>query len=224
MKDADHSTEDRPRERLTRLGPHTLSDRDLLALVLGHGTSRLAAPDIAAALLTEAGGVHGFSRVSAGRLARVPGVGAAQASRVLAAVELGRRTLMRPPRVRRPLDSPDAIAQFLLPRYGAHATERFGVLLLDARHRYLRTHIVGEGAIDAVVIRPRDVFREATIAGASAIVLFHNHPSGDPSPSANDVRLTRRLIDAGELVGIDVLDHLVLADSSYCSLRHAGLV
>ena len=152
-------------------------------------------------------------------MALVPGVGEAQASRVIAAVELGRRTLTLPARAREPLHSPEAIAAFLLPRFGAHAAERFGVLLLDSRHRYIRAHIVSEGAMDAAVAVPRDVFREATIAGAAAVVLFHNHPSGDPTPSRADIAMTRRLIEAGEIVGIDVVDHIVLADNSYCSMR-----
>ena len=198
-----------------------MSDAELIALILGHGTRRRPAAEIAAALLIDAGGVHGLARVTVGRLALVPGVGEAQASRVIAAVELGRRTLTLSPRARQPLHSPEAIAGFLLPRFGAHAVERFGVLLLDARHRYIRVHIVSEGGMDAAVAIPRDVFREATIAGAAAVVLFHNHPSGDPTPSRADVLLTRRLITAGEIVGIDVIDHLVLADTSFCSMRES---
>jgi len=139
---------------------------------------------------------------------------------VIAAIELGRRTLTMSPRDREPLQSLDAIARFLLPRYGTHAVERFGVLLLDARHRFMGAHIISEGVMDAAVAVPRDVFREATIAGAAAVVLFHNHPSGDPTPSRADIALTARLIDAGDIVGIEVVDHMVLADTSYCSMRH----
>jgi len=214
-------THDLPRERLGRLGVRSLSDAELVALILGHGTRRRSASEIAGALLTDAGGVHGLGRVSVGRMALVPGVGEAQACRVIAAIELGRRTLTHSPRARQPLHSAQAIAAFLLPRFGAHAVERFGVLLLDSRHRYIRVHIVSEGAMDAAVAVPRDVFREATIAGAAAVVLFHNHPSGDPTPSRADVALTRRLIQAGEIVGIDVIDHLILADTSFCSMRES---
>ena len=212
-------TYDLPRERLSRLGVRSLSDAELVALVLGHGTRRRPAAEIAASLLGDAGGVHGLPRVSVGRMALVPGVGEAQACRVIAAVELGRRTLTISPKARQPLHSAEAIAGFLLPRFGAHAVERFGVLLLDSRHRYISVHIVSEGAMDAAVAVPRDVFREAAIAGAAAVVLFHNHPSGDPTPSRADVMLTRRLIAAGDIVGIDVIDHLVLADTSFCSMR-----
>ena len=221
MPDDTELTDDLPRERLGRLGARSLSDTELLVLVLGVGTRRRSVADIASAVLRDVGGVHGLARVTASRMAMVPGVGEAQASRVIAAVELGRRTLTVSPAARQPLHTPDAIARFLLPRYGAHAVERFGVLLLNSRHRFIRAHIVSEGAMDAAVAVPRDVFREATIAGAAAVVLFHNHPSGDPTPSSSDVLLTRRLITAGEIVGIDVLDHLILADTAYCSMREA---
>ena len=215
-------TDDLPRERLGRLGVRSLSDAELLALVLGHGTPRRSSRAIAAELLIQTGGVHGLGRASVGRMAMVPGVGEAQASRVVAAIELGRRTLTLALRARQPLHSPQEIAAFLLPRYGAHAVERFGVLLLDAQHRFIRAHIVSEGGMDAAVAVPRDVFREAAIAGAAAVVLFHNHPSGDPTPSREDIVLTRRLIAAGEIVGIEVIDHMVLADTSYCSMRHGA--
>jgi DNA repair protein RadC len=224
MADSLESTDDLPRERLGRLGARSLSDSELLALVLGHGTPRRSARDIATAILKDVGGIHGLGRTSGSRLARLAGVGEAQASRVLAAVEMGRRTLTVSPSAREPLRTPADIAAFLLPRYGTHAVERFGVLLLDSRHRYRGVHIVSEGTIDAVVALPRDVFREATIAGAPAVVLFHNHPSGDPAPTDADVLLTRRLIDAGAIVGIQVVDHLILADTRYCSLRASQVV
>ena len=126
------------------------------------------------------------------------------------------------PQARLPLRSPEEIASILLPRFGAHATERFGAVLLDSRHRYLRTHLVSEGSLDAALAVPRDVFREAAISGAAAVAVFHNHPSGDPTPTRSDLELTQRLIDAGRIVGIDVVDHVILADTTYCSLRKAA--
>jgi DNA repair protein RadC len=215
--------DDQPRERLARLGVHGLADHELLAIVLGHGTANRSAREIATGLLREVGGIHGLARGTPGRLERAPGVGSAKASRVIAAIELGRRTLSMSPQARIPLHSAEALAQFLLPAFGAHPVERMGVVLLDGRHRYLRVHMVSEGTINATVALPRDVFREATIGGAAAIVLFHNHPSGDPEPSHDDVRLTRRMADAGRIVGIDLVDHLILADTRYYSLRKARL-
>jgi DNA repair protein RadC len=151
-------------------------------------------------------------------------VGAAKAARVLAGVELGRRTLAVSPPAKLALRSADDLAALLVPRFGAHPTERVGVVMLDSRHRLMRVHLVSDGALDAALAVPRDVFREAAIAGAAAIAVFHNHPSGDPTPTTSDIELTRRLISAGRIVGIDVVDHLILVDGAYCSLRKAEVL
>lgn len=218
----DPEGDDRPREKLARNGVSTLADVELVALVLGHGTAGRTALNLAGDLLREVDGVHGLTRVSPERLALIPGVGVAQSTRLLAAVELGRRTLLRSARARLQFGSPEECGTFLLPRYGAHPTERFGAVLLDSRHRMIRIQVVSEGALDAALAIPRDVFREAAISRAAAVVVFHNHPSGDPRPTSSDVELTRRLVDAGRIVGIDVLDHLILADTVFYSMRKAN--
>ena len=215
---------DRPREKLARHGARTLTDNELVALVIGHGTEGRSAIDLATTLLKEVGGVHGLTRVTPARLTRLRGFGAAKAARVLAAIELGRRTLYMPIQARLPLQSAEELGKFLLPRYGAFPVERFGVVLLDSRHRLLGVHLVSEGSVDATLAIPRDVFREATVAGAAAVVAFHNHPSGDPSPTRADLELTHRLMDAGRIVGIDLVDHLILADTAFVSMRNAELV
>ncbi len=164
---------DRPREKLDRLGSGVLGDNELIAVILGHGFRRKSALEIAGRVLEMANGVHGLTRVTDRKLRDISGVGPAKAAQILAAVELGRRTLARTPGERAPLAS------------------------------------------------PRDVFRAAADCRAAAVVLFHNHPSGDPSPSADDLALTRRLVDAGVLMGIEVLDHLVLADANCYSFKEA---
>jgi len=214
--------QDRPRERLDDVGPAGLSDLELVTLVLGHGGRAGSALELAARLLDEFGGVHGLTRVSYDELRLVRGVGAARAAQVLAAVELGRRTLTRERVSRLPLGSPREVAAYLLPRFGAGSVEQFGVVLLDARHRPIKTALLSVGTLDCSVVHPREVFRAAAAAGAAAVVLFHNHPSGDPLPSPEDAELTWRLGRAGDLMGIDVVDHLVLADSRYYSFREAG--
>ena len=118
--------------------------------------------------------------------------------------------------------APRAVAEFLLPQFGNRPVEQFGVLLLDTKHRVLRASVLSIGTLDASIVHPREVFREAAAAGAAAIVLFHNHPSGDPEPSEDDVRLTERLMAAGVLMGIDVIDHVMLADVKYYSFRENG--
>lgn len=218
------SFDDRPREKLARAGADALGDNELLALLIGHGTSHAGALAIADRLLTMARGVHGLTRMHREEIAAIPGLGAATAARILAAVELGRRTLTMSPSARPRLASAREVAGFLLPRFGAFAVERFGVVLLDARRRVMRVQLLSSGLRDASLAHPREVFREGILAAASGIVVFHNHPSGDASPSLDDLVLTRRLVAAGELVGIDLVDHLILADNSYWSFRETGSV
>jgi DNA repair protein RadC len=143
---------------------------------------------------------------------------------VLAAVELGRRTLTVPDTLRPRFATPRDAALYLLPHYGAYPVERFGVLLLDTRHRLISTRVLSVGSLDASLGHPREVFREALLAGAAAVVAFHNHPSGDPIPSRDDVSLTERLQQAGSVVGVPLVDHVILADDRYCSLREMGLI
>jgi DNA repair protein RadC len=212
------ATHDRPREKLERLGPGALGDNELLAIVLGHGRVNASALDLANAMLAD-GGLRALVRARHGELRRVPGIGAARAAQVLAAIELGRRSLTRGDEERPQLSSPRSVAEYLLPQFGNRPVEQFGVLLLDTKHRVLRASILSVGTLDASIVHPREVFREATSAGAAALVLFHNHPSGDPDPSEDDVRLTERLAAAGILMGINVLDHVILADLRYYSFR-----
>jgi DNA repair protein RadC len=200
----------------------TLGDNELLAVLIGHGTAGTNALGVANRLLAVSAGVHGLTRMHRDELARVPGVGSALAARILAAIELGRRTLTASPPARPQLASPREAAGYLLPRFGAFPVERFGALLLDARHRPIRATLLSSGSRDASLVHPREVFREAMLAAASAIVVFHNHPSGDATPSADDFTLTRRLITAGDLIGIQVVDHLILADNAYYSFREMG--
>ena len=218
------STQDLPREKLERLGVAALGDNELLALLIGHGTAAMPALAVANRVLSESGGLHGLSRRHLRQLASTPGVGAAVASRMLAAVELGRRTLVPPSTERPQFLSVQDTARYLLPLYGVGTVERFGVMLLDARNRLLSTRIVFVGSLDGVVTHPREVYREAAIVGAAALVVFHNHPSGDPTPTAEDLLLTRRMRDAGEVLGIELLDHVVLSDTGYVSLRERGWV
>ena len=178
--------------------------------------------DLANRLLEHVGGLHGLTLIEAADLHGVPGIGRARAAQVLAAVELGRRTLVRASDDRPRLNTPRALAAHLLPLYGARPVEQFGIVMLDTRHRVIRIKIVSVGSLDTTVVHPREVFREAALAAAAAIVLFHNHPSGDPAPSPDDVALTSRMVRAGAVMGIDVLDHVILGDARYFSYREKG--
>ena len=205
------------RERLELHGAAALADEELLAILVG-----VKGEHSAGALLEACGTVQQLAHESTGDLARIKGVTPARAAMVVAAVELGRRTLTRPRPDRERLASPRAVAAFLLPRYGASPVERFGIVSLSTKHRVLRTEIVSTGTLDASLVHPREVFRLAAMHRAAAIVIFHNHPSGDPTPSVDDVALTERLQQAGSLMGIEVLDHLILADARYFSFKETG--
>ena len=213
---------DRPREKLQRLGAAALGDNELLAIVLGHGRARSSALDMANMVLQATDGAHGLVRTRYDDLRAIPGIGSARAAQILAAVELGRRTLTRAARERVQIVNPRTAAEFLLPQYGNRPVEQFGVVLLDTKHRVLRTLVLSVGTLDASIVHPREVFGAAAAAGAAALVLFHNHPSGDPKPSQDDVQLTRRLAAAGVLMGIDVIDHVILADVRYYSFKEEG--
>jgi DNA repair protein RadC len=213
---------DRPREKLQRVGAGGLGDNELLAVVLGHGIPRTGALELANAVLDAVGGLHGLARATTDDLRRVPGIGGARAAQLVAAVEAGRRTLVRVRRDRLQFVTPRDAAEFLVPQFGTRPVEQFGVVLLDTKHRLLRTTVLSVGTLDASIVHPREVFRAAATAGAAALVLFHNHPSGDPTPSDDDIALTRRLVRAGDLMGIAVLDHVIVAESRFCSLRERG--
>jgi len=211
--------DDRPREKLRSHGVAALGDNELLALVIGHGTRRGDALATANAVLAAHGGLHGLPRCTPDDCRRTPGIGAARAAQIVAAVELGRRTLVRGAGARLQIRSARDAAEYLMPRYCGREIEQFGVVLLDTKHRVLRTAILASGTLNSTIVQPREVYRAATSGGAAAIVVFHNHPSGDPTPSPEDVDLTRRLAAAGLLLGIDLVDHLILGERRYWSFK-----
>ena len=213
---------DRPREKLQHHGPAALGDNELVALVLGSGSRRRDALSVANALLAAHGGLHGLTRCTADDLVQVAGIGRARAAQIVAALELGRRSLAHGPTERFRIRAPQDAAAYLMPRFGSRPAEQFGIVLLDAKHRVVRTAVLAVGGQDSSIVQPREVFREAAIGGAAAIVVFHTHPSGDPTPSPDDVDLTRRLVAAGVLMGIDVVDHVILGDLRYWSFRETG--
>jgi DNA repair protein RadC len=213
------SPDDRPREKARLSGLATLGDNELVAIVLGSGLRGCNALELANAVLAEVDGLPGLARASVDQLCRRKGVGANRAGRLLAAVELGRRTMRLPcdarPKVRNARD----VYALLAPSFGALSVEHFGILLLDVRHRVIRTQVLSTGAIDGTYVDPGLVFREAVVARAKALIAFHNHPSGDPVPSMDDLALTERLQVAGDVMGIAVLDHVIITNDRFYSLK-----
>jgi len=218
----DLPVEERPRERLARHGVAALSSRELLALLVGAGSRRASVLDLADSLL--ASGLRGLAGRSLGELEAVRGLGRAKATRVLAALELGVRLASEGRGPTPCLRTPDDSARYLLPRYGARPVETFGLLALDVRHRLKKDAVVSVGCLTSSLVHPREVFQEAVVARAAALILFHNHPSGDPEPSAEDIALTRRLASAGTLMGIEILDHLILGAGRFVSLKQRGVL
>lgn len=216
------SDADRPRERLDRFGPEALSDAELLALVLRTGGLGRDAFDVARDLLDGHGGLRGLGRAAPRDLRGVRGVGPAKCASLLAALEIGRRVASRSLSPGEPIRSPLDLYHHFRTRLRDAAHEQFLVVLLDGRHRVLRSEPVSRGTLTASLVHPREVFRPAIRDAAAAVVLVHNHPSGDPTPSREDREITARLVRAGEILGIRVLDHVVVAEGGYRSLREDG--
>ncbi|HEU0033342.1 MAG TPA: DNA repair protein RadC [Kofleriaceae bacterium] len=208
---------ERPRERLWRAGPQTIGDAELVSIVLGSGVRERPALRVASALVETAGGVAALSRASPRELAQVTGVGAARATRIAAAFELGRRALEL--EHHRPLvGSPADVFRCVAPRVAGLAQEIFLVIGIDIRNGLLDIVECARGSVAGVQVHPREVFRPLVRMAAAAGVLVHNHPSGDPTPSAEDLELTRHLREVGTLIGIPIVDHVVIGQRTYRSI------
>lgn len=213
---------DRPREKLARAGVATLGDNELVAILLGTGTASRNALTVAQDVLDLAGGIAGLPQLTTEDLLRVSGVGQPRAARLLAAVELGRRAMAHQRLGRPKLRTPHELGSYLLPLYSGHREERFGIVMFDAKYHLIRAEVISVGTLNASFAHPRDIFRPAVIASAFCLALFHNHPSGDPTPSREDIDLTANLASAGELMNIPVVDHIILGAGRFYSFREAG--
>ena len=216
--------ERRPRERLLRRGPGDLPDAELLALILGSGTREHSAVDLAGILLARFGSLTRLGSRTAAEISGVRGVGPAKAAAILAALEMGRR-LQDHPMVpgARFTSSRDLVAHYG-PRLRDRKRETFLALLLDGKNRVMREVRVSEGSLTASIVHPREVFNPAIRESAAAVVFVHNHPSGDPAPSRQDLEVTRRLVQTGEVIGIRVLDHVIIGAEGHVSFADAGLL
>jgi len=210
-----------PRERLRERGTESLDDAELLALLLRTGTRGRPAEALARELL-EAGGLHGLARAVPAELERQPGVGPTKAATLLAALELGRRLAQRRLEMGDAIRGPEDVFRHFHARLRDAPHEQLHLLLLDGRHRLMREVMASRGTLTASLVHPREVFRPALREGAAALVVVHNHPSGDPAPSGEDREVTRRLVQAGALLGVPVLDHVVVAERGWVSLRAEG--
>ena len=219
----DLPVDERPRERLVHAGEGALSMAELLAIILGTGVGGESALALATRLISRYGGLPGLARASFTELRAEKGLGLAKTSQLKAALELGRRMLKIAPEDRFVVRSPSDVAQLLMAEMSHLEQEHFRVLYLDTRNRLLGSETVYVGSLNASHIRVSEVFREAVKRNCASIIVVHNHPSGDPTPSPEDVEVTRQLVAAGNLLDIEVLDHLIIGQQRFVSLRERGL-
>lgn len=219
----DMAEQDRPRERMRKVGAGAVSTAELLAIILRTGTGGENVVRLAERLLAEFGSLPGLSRASITELMNVKGIGEAKASEVKAALELGRRLMASAPEERPVVSSPADAANLLMSEMMFLEQEHLRLVLLDTRNRVLQIPTIYVGSLNTSVVRVGELFRAALKANAAAMIVAHNHPSGDPAPSPEDIQVTRKLVEAGKLMDIEVLDHIVIGHQRFVSLKERGL-
>ena len=215
---------DRPREKLYSQGAHALTDAELLAIVLRSGTGEQSALDMARDILEREHTLRNLGSKTVSELMRVPGVGIAKASEILAACEIGRRMQVETGSEKAVIRSPEDVARRMIPRLRDRRAEVFVVLVLDARNALTREIELTRGTLNASIVHPREVFKAAIDNVAASIVVVHNHPSGNPEPSREDIDITRQLSEAGRIIGIPLHDHIIIAGNSFTSFADRGLL
>ena len=216
-------TTERPRERLEHYGAEALSSAELLAIILRSGVDGQNVLALSSVLLAQHGGLVGLSRANFTELCQTRGIGPAKVTQIKAALELGRRLLIATPQSRPQVRSPADAANLLLGEMGLLEQEHLRCLLLDTKNHVLGSPTIYVGSVNTSLIRVAEIFREAIRANCAGIIVAHNHPSGDPTPSPEDVAVTEQLVAAGRLLDIEVLDHLVIGHQRYVSLKERGL-
>lgn len=218
------SKNDRPMEKLVRLGNESLNDSELLAILLGTGTKTKNAIFLADEILKIKFKDNKLLYTSVEKLMEIEGIGLSKACRILAGLELGKRLSKYHKFESMTFDNPDTVANYLFDYFRDSYKEEFVVLLLDTKNRVTKTKRVSIGSLNQTLVHPREVFRFAIMENSNSIIVSHNHPSGDPSPSKEDIAITNRLIQAGKLIGINVLDHLIIGNNKYISLREKRFI
>ncbi|MDP4127308.1 MAG: DNA repair protein RadC [Bacillota bacterium] len=213
-----------PRERLYQIGPEALSNREVLAILLRTGIKGENVLTLAERILIEVGGLSGLGKLTVHELAQLHGLGKAKASEVKAALELGRRSVSVDPMSRPVVNSPQDVAHMVMEEMRFLDREHFRVVSLSTKNHVLGISPISIGSLNSSLVHPRECFKEAIRRNSNAIILLHNHPSGDPTPSKEDIEVTRRLADGGKILGIEVLDHVIIGDNRYISLKERGIL
>lgn len=216
--------QERPRERLLQQGPQHLTEAELLGILIGKGTKRKTAIDLARELLDRYESLEDLFSRSPAELMKIKGIGSAKAATLSAAFQLVRRVQSQKSKGRPTFKRARDVADHYLPLMKDLRKEIFRVLLLSRANRLVKEATISEGTLDASIVHPRDVFREALLESAAGVILLHNHPSGNPNPSEEDIRITRQLVEAGKMMGIKVYDHVILGGEGYRSLADDGLI
>ena len=219
----DWPEDERPRERLVMHGPGALSDAQLLAIIIRNGRAGRSAVDLGRELLERFGSLAGIEQAGIKEICEVPGIGRAKAAEIKAAIELGRR-YQKPTLAGASFCSSGDVAAYYRPRMKDLKKEMFRCALLDTKNKIIREEVVSVGSLSASIVHPRDTFKAAVRESAATVIFIHNHPSGDIKPSQEDILLTRRLVQAGEVIGIQVLDHIIIGDAGHFSFRDNGML
>lgn len=220
----DLPVEERPREKLETLGAEALSNAELIAILIRTGSDRESALQLAVRLLSRSGGLRELPGLSLEDMQEIRGVGPAKAVQLKAALELGRRLATLPPEHAESITSPQRAAALFMEELRYKKKEHFMILLLNTKNHVLSREEISVGSLNASIVHPREIFKIPLRKSAASIILVHNHPSGDPSPSQEDLEVTRRLVEAGRILGVAVRDHLVIGDGCYFSFKEKGLL
>lgn len=216
--------QERPRERLQRFGPEALSAQELLALVIGRGTPGKSVVNIAQELLVKFGNIKAISEATIEELSKIKGIGLAKAAQIKASFELGKRQDLEIELDDLDIKKPQDVVKAIRARIQDKAKEHFKLILLNTRNKIIGISTVSTGTLNTSLVHPREVFKDAIMHNAASVVLAHNHPSGDTEPSENDLTITKRLAEAGKILGIEVLDHIIVTKAGFFSFKEKGLL
>jgi len=214
--------QERPRERLQKFGPEALSAQELLALVIGRGIPKKSVMSIAQELLVRFGNVRAISHATIEELSQIKGIGLAKAAQIKACFELGKREELEPELKNFDIKDPEAVVKAIRASIRDKAKEHFKLILLNPRNKIIGISTISIGILNASLVHPREVFKDAITHSAASVVLAHNHPSGDPEPSEDDITITKRLIEAGKILGVEVIDHIIIGKNDYYSFKAKG--
>ena len=216
--------QERPRERLQKFGPEALSAQELLALVIGRGIPKKSVMSIAQELLVRFGNVRAISHATIEELSQIKGIGLAKAAQLKACFELGKREELEPELKNFNIKDPESVVKAIRASIKDKAKEHFKLILLNPRNKIIGISTISIGTLNASLVHPREVFKDAIMHSAASVVLAHNHPSGDPEPSEDDLKITKKLVESGKILGIEVIDHIIIGKNNFCSYKERGLI